>query len=690
MVVAISLFFFQNCSLSKPGAPLVLESSADQYASMKSTFADINQYVFKPKCLSCHSAGSPNFTSYESLMAGSSVVASNPESSSLYQQVNSGEMPKGGARLSFYEVNAINDWIRAGALSDGPVATTPPDAASALTALVLSQTEITLNWVLPSQTITGVKIERSLSNAGPFSLVANLSLSTSTYIDTGLTASTSYFYRISVNNLVGSSGYSNVASAKTSGYPPSAPTLLIAVASSQTQINLTWADNSSDETGFKIERSTSATGAYSVVATLAENSTNYSDTGLTASITYYYRVYSYIGTDNSSFSQVANATTQAPPSNPPTAASALVSTAVSSAQINLSWTDNSSDESGFKIERALSAGGAYTLIATLAPNTVSYSDTGLTASTTYYYRVYAYNMVGDSAATAVANATTQAVATTAPAAANALATSVISSSQINLTWTDNSSNESGFKIERSLSNAGPFTEIASVVANITTYSNTSLSSLTTYYYRIYAYNTAGNSAYSNTANATTLGLAPSAASNLVAVANSSSQINLTWMDNSSNETGFKIERSTSSSGPFAVIATTATNAVSYTDSTAATATTYYYRIYAFNAYGNSANSALASATAFATFAWINANIIRPTSASDATECLSCHSGTRPKGNYDQSTYTNVMTRVTPYDSANSLFYQRVIDGTMPKAGTSLSTAEKNAIKSWIDSGAPNN
>lgn len=49
-----------------------------------------------------------------------------------------------------------------------------------------------------------------------------------------------------------------------------------------------------------------------------------------------------------------------------------------------------------------------------------------------------------------------------------------------------------------------------------------------------------------------------------------------------------------------------------------------------------------------------------------------------------------MTRVVPYDSANSLFYQRVIDGTMPKAGTSLSTAEKNAIKSWIDSGALNN
>jgi endoglucanase len=91
---------------------------------------------------------------------------------------------------------------------------------------------------------------------------------------------------------------------------------------------------------------------------------------------------------------------------PPAAPSGLSATAVSSSQINLSWTDNANNETGFKIERKVGAGGTYAQIATVGANVTSYNNTGLSAGTTYYYRVRANNAAGDSAYSPQTNATT--------------------------------------------------------------------------------------------------------------------------------------------------------------------------------------------------------------------------------------------------------------------------------------------
>jgi len=84
----------------------------------------------------------------------------------------------------------------------------------------------------------------------------------------------------------------------------------------------------------------------------------------------------------------------------------LAATAISGSQIDLSWTDNSSNETGFKIERKTGSGGTYSEIATTGADVTSYSDTGLSVSTTYYYRVYAYNSVGNSPYSNEASVTT--------------------------------------------------------------------------------------------------------------------------------------------------------------------------------------------------------------------------------------------------------------------------------------------
>lgn len=190
---------------------------------------------------------------------------------------------------------------------------------------------------------------------------------------------------------------------------------------------------------------------------------------------------------------------------PPVAPTNLTAAAVSSTQVNLSWTDNDNSETGFKIERCTGSGcSVFVQIATVGTNVNSYSNTGLTASTSYSYRVRAYNTAGDSDYSSTASAVTQTAPVT-PAAPTNLAATVVSRSQINLTWVDNASNETGFRIERCKgSTCTNFTQIATVGADVISFSNTGLIANTTYRYRIYAYNINGNSGYSNIVKVTTL------------------------------------------------------------------------------------------------------------------------------------------------------------------------------------------
>jgi titin len=137
-------------------------------------------------------------------------------------------------------------------------------------------------------------------------------------------------------------------------------------------------------------------------------------------------------------------------------------------------------------------------------NVTTFSNTGLTASTSYSYRVRATNLGGDSAYSNTATATTQATQTV-PAAPSNLTATAVSTSQVNLSWVDNANNESGFKIERCQGQlCTNFAQIAQVGANVTTFSNTGLSRNTRYRYRVRAFNAVGNSGYSNIVGVRTL------------------------------------------------------------------------------------------------------------------------------------------------------------------------------------------
>ncbi len=180
----------------------------------------------------------------------------------------------------------------------------------------------------------------------------------------------------------------------------------------------------------------------------------------------------------------------------PSAPSGAVAFA-SSSSVLLFWTDNSTNEDGFKIERRTN-GGSYSEIATVGSNVTSYVDTSVVDANTYTYRVRAYNAAGDSAYSTSGDV----VYGTLPAAPTSLVADPVSfgtTTVIYVSWTDNASNEANYVVERSTDNVN-FSVIATLGSNAT--SHYDLPASGTYYYQVKATNVVGSSAYSNSDDAT--------------------------------------------------------------------------------------------------------------------------------------------------------------------------------------------
>jgi hypothetical protein len=289
--------------------------------------------------------------------------------------------------------------------------------------------------------------------------------------------------------------------------PPVAPSSLAAKATSSSSIVLTWKDNSNNEDGFRIHRKEGAcdsANTWSLIATKGSNMTNHTSTGLKPNTTYSYRVRSYNAGCNSDYSNCASVKTAL--SGTPQAPTNLSATSLSADRIKLIWTDNSTNETGFKVYRKVGT-GSWSLLTTKGADVVSHTNptaSGNTSTTKYSYYIQACNGNGCSPQTSTA------IVPYKPANLSATA---VSSAEINITWTDNSSNETGFQIEKKsggCSSTNSWSRIATVGKNIKSYSNTGQSSGKTNSYRVRAYYRSssqpyayGNSNYSNCNSAIT-------------------------------------------------------------------------------------------------------------------------------------------------------------------------------------------
>ena len=517
-----------------------------------------------------------------------------------------------------------------------PTPTLPPIAPSGLSATATSSNTIRLSWTNNSNEQDSVVVERSTTSGmrsttsgSGFATIATLSANTTSYSDnTGLSASTIYYYRVYAANSGGDSGFSNEASATTQPVPvtpPATPTVLSATATSSSSIDLGWTDNSTNETNFVVQRSTTSGSGFTTIATLGANTTIYTDTtGLSASTTYYYRVYATNGAGDSGFSNEAFATTEALPGQTiPTAPTGLGATATSSSSIDLSWTDNSSNESNFVVQRSTTSGSGFTTIDTLSANTTSYSNGGLSASTTYYYRVYATNSGGDSGFSNEASATPDSPPGPAVIDSFVVTQNGVVTNETNfsvgdtVTITVNASDPNNLPLEyvfrRYRNNGFDVTLQDWSATNSLTYTFMEEDAVNGFSIFFGVKNNDGVDAdgffgdAQGSASFNITGLpspaVPTAPTGLGATASSSSSISLTWSDNSTNETNFVVQRSTITGSGFTTIATLGVNTTSYIDNTGLTAsTTYFYQVFATNAAGNSGFSNEANATTLGTSA----------------------------------------------------------------------------------------
>jgi LmbE family N-acetylglucosaminyl deacetylase len=472
----------------------------------------------------------------------------------------------------------------------------PPSAPTNLALQPASMSEIDLTWVDNSADESGFSIERAPDNngvAGTYAVIATVGPDITSFASIGLSAATRYWYRVRAFNPAGNSPYTNASSATTlQPPPPLAPSSLTLSAPSSSRIDLAWTDNSSDETGFRIERAPDAggvAGTYAQIATVGAGVTTFSNTGLTQGSTFWYRVCAYNLGGCSAYSNQLSITT---PLSKPNAPTGLIVTSTTSTSIVLSWADNATDETGYLVERApdnAGVAGTFAQISSRSANTTTYTNTGLASSTTYWYRVRAAGPTNSDYSNIVSGTTFAAI----PAAPSNLVAIAAVGHEIDLSWVDNSNNEASFTLQRAPDNngvAGGYAAVATLAANTTTYANVKVAANTKYWYRLRATSAGGNSAWVVT-NVTSLAEAPLPPTTFTATRTTSAlTATLTWTDGSIDETGFRIEQAPDNGGApgtYAEVAIVAANAKTYTASGLTGATMYWFRVGSYNAYGTS-------------------------------------------------------------------------------------------------------
>lgn len=181
-----------------------------------------------------------------------------------------------------------------------------PSAPTNLAATAASSGSIQLTWT-GSANASSYQIQRSPDGSANWTVVATTDAATTSFLDTGLTAGTTYYYQVIASNAGGDSPPSNVAGATTdSTTAPAAPTNLTAAASKGGKISLSW-NASAGATSYQVERSLDGT-TWARIGTVT-GGTSYVDSGLASSTTYYYRVAASNDGGDSPFSNIAIATT---------------------------------------------------------------------------------------------------------------------------------------------------------------------------------------------------------------------------------------------------------------------------------------------------------------------------------------------------------------------------------------------
>ena len=271
-------------------------------------------------------------------------------------------------------------------------------------------------------------------------------------------------------------------------HPINAPTGVNASLTNSGAIKIKWTAVSG-ATGYNVYRSNSLNGTYLKINTSAISSHSYTNNGLSSGATYYYKVTAVNAGAESAQSNAVFVTLK------PSVPAGLTAAAISTSSITVTWTAVSG-ATGYNVYRATSNGGSYTKINASVLATNSYTNTGLTAGKTYFYKVTAVNAGGESDRSNAKSAITK------PGAPTGVRADDKSDDSIKLKWND-VSGAASYNVYILLTPNGTFTKRNSSPVGSNKYEDRNLNKGTTYYYNINATNAGGESAQSNTVSETT-------------------------------------------------------------------------------------------------------------------------------------------------------------------------------------------
>ncbi|MGC4032062.1 MAG: DNRLRE domain-containing protein [Tepidisphaeraceae bacterium] len=462
-----------------------------------------------------------------------------------------------------------------------------------------TSTGVTVAWKAnTANDITSYNVWRRVAGTSD-SFVAVANVAGTSYADTTAVTGTKYEYYVTAVAYQGGQSTASATASATAGSgtvsTPTAASGVLAKANSATSVTVTWADNSSTETGFRIERKTVG-GTWATVGTVAANVLTFTDGTTSATTSYTYRVIAVNAAGDSASSNESTVTT---PAVTPTTPVALTSVDIGSP----------------------TPAGQVTTVTTGRDYNVSVGGVDIYNTSDSFNFLY-QQKTGDFDVAVKINSLTGADPST-QAGLMVRESLAANSKNINIkaqlkglrltyrTSTGGSTTATGsgdftgqvyLRLQRVGSTFTTYTSTDGV--NWTQFGSLTLSLGSTLYVGLAtcgkSQTTAAAATYRNfgdTGSTTNTGgttTTPNAASSLVASAQSATSVALSWADNSSNETGFRIERQTGS-GSWTTVATVAANTTGYTDTTASANTTYNYRVVA-----TGSTDAAASNTASAT------------------------------------------------------------------------------------------
>jgi fibronectin type 3 domain-containing protein len=471
-----------------------------------------------------------------------------------------------------------------------------PSPPSNVEAAVQPNNDVIISWN-PVSDADGYKFYYYKSIYDPFNIYDRLTterLSSSSIIIGGLYSDKLYSFGMTAYNSHGESEASKVT-VKTLPSLPGTPTDITATAASDSSIRINWS-NSGLADGYKVYRSETLSGIYNEIALIeSAESTSYIDINLPINKTYYYKVSAYNDRGESDLSKAVSsfATTLpvAAPSNFKAEAIAQGLLLTQYPEIELNW-DAVSNATSYIIYRSLTGLDDYKELSKETGRL--YLDSELKPETTYYYKIAARNGIGVGPLSDPVSATTPSLKPNAP---TGLSTSNITANSIKVNWSISSNistNVSSYIIYRCLIDTGDYNQIGTVSQYNFDYTDKNLDPGTTYYYKVKARNSYGDSPLSDSFSAKTLVLTPNTPTGL-SISASKLSVTIRW-SYTSGATNYVIYRSlTGLNDDYQIISSTASG-LSYDDYYITPGTTYYYKVAAHNSYGDSPLSDVISVT----------------------------------------------------------------------------------------------